>query len=144
MIPSSEIRYHIPRSFVQEKDNFIVILEEEGATPEKVEILVVDRDTICSYIAEYDPPNVKSWARKNNKFHSVVDVAKPEAHLKCPNHKKITSVQFASFGDAYGACGSFVHGSCTSPNSKKVVEQVTVLVPNHIDKAFLYRWRRFQ
>lgn len=104
-------------------------MDEEGGTPEKVQIEVVDRDTICSYIAEYDPPNVKSWARKNNKFHSVADAEKPAAHLKCPNHKKITSVQFASFGDAYGACGSFVQGNCNSPNSKKVVEQVIFRVP---------------
>jgi hypothetical protein len=102
----------------------MVILEEEEASPEKIEILTVNRDTICSYVTEYHPPNVRSWERKNKKFTPVADDAKPAARLKCPNKKKIVAVQFASFGDPSGTCGNFAVGTCDSPISKQVVEQV--------------------
>ncbi|KAJ9189570.1 hypothetical protein P3X46_000845 [Hevea brasiliensis] len=119
----TQSEYHIPRSYLKPKDNLIIVLEEEPANPEKIEILLVNRDTICSYITEYHLPNVKSWARKDDKFKTVVDDVRPAAHLKCPNHKKIIEVEFASFGDPYGACGGFALGNCTSPLSKQVVEQ---------------------
>ncbi|KAJ6409928.1 hypothetical protein OIU84_009424 [Salix udensis] len=89
----------------------------------KIEILTVNRDTICSYVTEYHPPSVKSWERKNNNFTPVVDNAKPAAHLKCPNQKKIIAVQFASFGDPLGTCGEYAVGTCHSPVSKQVVEE---------------------
>ncbi|XP_015581880.2 beta-galactosidase 13-like [Ricinus communis] len=120
---TTQAEYHIPRSYLKPKDNLIIVMEEEPANPDKIEILLVNRDTICSYITEYHPPNVKSWARKNNKFRPVVDDARPAAHLKCPNHKKIVSVEFASWGDPYGSCGSFALGNCTSSVSEQVVEQ---------------------
>ncbi|KAG6761673.1 hypothetical protein POTOM_034902 [Populus tomentosa] len=85
----TQSEYHIPRSYLKPTDNLMVIFEEEEANPEKIEILTVNRDTICSYVTEYHPPSVKSWERKNNKFTPVVDNAKPAAHLKCPNQKKI-------------------------------------------------------
>lgn len=121
-----EIRYHIPRSYLKPKDNLMVVLEEEAAHPEQIEILTVNRDTICSYMTEDHPPNVRSWARKDNKFRPVVDVVKPAAQLRCPNFKKIVAVDFASFGDPYGTCGGFSLGNCTSPVSKKVVEQASL------------------
>lgn len=117
-------RYHIPRSYIKPKDNLIVVFEEEHANPEKIEFLLVNRDIICSYITEYDPPHVRSWARKDDRIKTVVDDVRPAAHLKCPNHKKFIKVEFASFGDPYGACGGFVLGNCTSPLSKQIVEEV--------------------
>ncbi|KAF9684487.1 hypothetical protein SADUNF_Sadunf04G0123300 [Salix dunnii] len=119
----TQSEYHIPRSYLKPTDNLMVILEEEEASPEKIEILTVNRDTICSYVNEYHPPNVRSWERKNNKFTPVADDAKPAARLKCPNQKKIVAVQFASFGDPSGTCGNFAVGTCDSPISKQVVEQ---------------------
>ncbi|KAJ6368825.1 hypothetical protein OIU78_001240 [Salix suchowensis] len=120
----TQSEYHIPRSYLKPTDNLMVILEEEEASPEKIEILTVNRDTICSYVNEYDhPPNVRSWERKNNKFTPVADDEKPAARLKCPNQKKIVAVQFASFGDPSGTCGNFAVGTCDSPMSKKVAEQ---------------------
>ncbi|KAJ6365332.1 hypothetical protein OIU76_030161 [Salix suchowensis] len=91
----TQSEYHIPRSYLKPTDNLMVILEEEEASPEKIEILTVNRDTICSYVNEYDHP---------------------------PN-KKIVAVQFASFGDPSGTCGNFAVGTCDSPMSKKVAEQ---------------------
>ncbi|KAE9620319.1 hypothetical protein Lal_00019908 [Lupinus albus] len=116
--------YHIPRAFLKEKDNFLVILEEEEANPEKIVIQRVNRDTICSIIRENDPPNVKSWASKGMKLTPVVDKLIPEAFLKCPNHKTIVAVEFASYGDPSGVCGAFTLGKCNAPNTKQIVEQL--------------------
>lgn len=118
------IRYHIPRSFIKPTENLLVVLEEEKGNPENIELVLVNRDTICSLISEYHPPHVKSWQRKDSKIRPVVDIVKPAAQLHCPNHKKIVAVEFASFGDPYGSCGSFTMGKCNAPISKEVVEQV--------------------
>ncbi|KAJ8766980.1 hypothetical protein K2173_012488 [Erythroxylum novogranatense] len=115
--------YHIPRSYIKPKDNLMVILEEESASIADVEIMTVNRDTICSIITDDHVPSVKSWERKDNKFRTVVDDAKPGAHLKCPGSKKIEAVEFASFGDPFGACGDLKLGNCNSAISKQVVEQ---------------------
>ncbi|KGN43246.1 beta-galactosidase 13 [Cucumis sativus] len=121
---STQSEYHIPRSFIKPSENLLVILEEENVTPEKVEILLVNRDTICSFITQYHPPNVKSWERKDKQFRAVVDDVKTGAHLRCPHDKKITNIEFASFGDPSGVCGNFEHGKChSSSDTKKLVEQ---------------------
>lgn len=110
-------------------DNLLVLFEENGGNPEGIKIVTVTRDVLCSYITQYHPPHVKSWKRENSVIHTVVDDLKPKAHLTCPNHKVIVRVDFASFGNPFGACGSYTLGSCTSPNSKKIVEQVLSLSP---------------
>lgn len=105
----------------------MVILEEENTNPEKIEILTVNRDTICSYISETYLASVKSWGRRNGKIIAIVDDLQPAAQITCPKYKKITSVEFASFGDSEGVCGEYLHGKCNAPNSKQVVEQVIFL-----------------
>lgn len=121
--------YHVPRAFAKPSDNLLVLFEENGGNPEGIKIVTVARDVLCSYITQYHPPHVKSWKRENSVIHTVVDDLKPKAHLTCPNHKVIVRVDFASFGNPFGACGSYTLGSCTSPNSKKIVEQVLSLSP---------------
>ncbi|XP_061342159.1 beta-galactosidase 13-like [Gastrolobium bilobum] len=115
--------YHIPRSFLNPKDNLLVVFEEEVANPEKIVILNVNRDTICSYITEKHPPNVKLFESKKQKFKALADNLGPEATLKCPNHKTISAVEFASFGDPAGFCGGFTMGKCHVPASKQIVEK---------------------
>ncbi|GAU33634.1 hypothetical protein TSUD_310420 [Trifolium subterraneum] len=121
----TQSEYHIPRSYLNNgKDNLLVILEEEKACPEKIEILNVDRDTICSYIAENEPANVNSWVSKRGKFLSVVKgVTGPQAFLKCPSGKKIVAVEFASFGNPSGYCGKFSLGNCNAASTKSIVEK---------------------
>jgi len=119
----SQSDYHIPRSFIKPTENLLVVLEEEKGNPEDIEILLVNRNTICSVITEYHPPHVKSWQRKESKIRPVVDTVKPAAQLKCPNHQEIVAVEFASYGDPYGSCGSFLMGNCNAPITKEVVEQ---------------------
>ncbi|KAI9182155.1 hypothetical protein LWI28_022624 [Acer negundo] len=119
----TQSEYHIPRSYMKPSDNFLVILEEEeGVRPEDIEIVTVNRDTICSYVQENAPPPVNNWEVKANKFRFVGD-GKTVSQLKCPKKKKIVAVEFASFGNPIGSCSSFIPGNCSSSISKKVVEK---------------------
>ncbi|KAK2435141.1 beta-galactosidase [Trifolium repens] len=119
----TQSEYHIPRSFLKPKDNLLVILEEEAVSPEKVAILNVNRDTVCSIITENHPPNIKEFSNKNKVFKPSSTNLMPEAIIKCPNHKTISAIEFASFGDPTGFCGGFTMGKCHAPASKKIVEQ---------------------
>ncbi|KAE9586607.1 hypothetical protein Lal_00004747 [Lupinus albus] len=119
----TQSEYHIPRSYLNPKDNLLVILEEESANPSQVEILTVDRDVICSFITENHPPNVNSFASKDMKFHSIMENVRPEATLKCSNFKKIVAVEFASYGNPSGFCGSFALGNCSMGGAKSIVEE---------------------
>ncbi|XP_068483389.1 beta-galactosidase 13-like [Phaseolus vulgaris] len=119
----TQLEYHIPRIYLNPKDNLLVIFEEERANPEKIEIETVDRDTVCSFITENQPPNINSWACKAGKFLSVVDKLAPAATITCPTYKTIKAVEFASFGDPTGICGAFVMGKCDAPATKQIVEQ---------------------
>ncbi|KAH6767256.1 glycosyl hydrolase family 35 protein [Perilla frutescens var. hirtella] len=125
--PTQE-EYHVPRSYLKAKDNLLVVMEETGGDPQKIEILRVNRDTICSVIKEYHPPNVKTWERKDDKFRAIFDPVRA-AHLTCPDDKIIGKVEFVSFGDNQGACGSFLPGKCDSPNAHKLVQQNECTIP---------------
>ncbi|KAM7257854.1 hypothetical protein ACFE04_013595 [Oxalis oulophora] len=140
----SQSEYHIPRSYIKPTKNLIVVFEEEPATSiENIEIMTVNRDTICSYITELYPPHVKSWARKESKINTVVDLVKPAAHLKCPDKKVVVAVEFASYGDEPdGACGMFGPPKCTSQAAKEVVEKFCIgksscVVP--LDRQLYYK-----
>ncbi|KAK4284853.1 hypothetical protein QN277_001631 [Acacia crassicarpa] len=119
----SQSEYHIPIAWLKDKDNLVVVLEEAPATPEEIEVLTVNRDTICSYITDYHPPSVKSWGSKSKKFQSIVEKAIPGASLKCPNQKRIVNVDFVSFGNPKGFCGGFTMGNCSVTATKQIVEQ---------------------
>ncbi|GER42336.1 beta-galactosidase [Striga asiatica] len=115
--------YHIPREFLKPKGNLLVVFEETGGNPEKIEIVTVNRDTICSVITEYHHPQVKTWERKNNVFRNITDPIKA-AYLTCPDNKLITKVEFASFGNSDGACGSFKPSPCDSSAVHGLVEKL--------------------
>ncbi|CAN1307642.1 Beta-galactosidase 13 [Linum perenne] len=119
----TQSEYHIPRSFLKRGRNLMVVLEEEEANPNKIEILMVNRDVVCSEIPENHLPTVNSWARQHGKIIAVVDKVRAEAQLRCPFRKKIVSVEFASFGTPQGVCGSYSKGKCSSPLTKLIVEK---------------------
>jgi len=91
--------------------------------PGQVEILNVNRDTICSFIEESDPANVNSWVSRRGNFHPIVSYLGPQAFLECPVGKKISAVEFASFGNPSGYCGDYALGSCNAAATKQIVEQ---------------------
>lgn len=116
-------RYHIPRAFLKPRGNLIVVFEETGGNPDKIEIQTVNRDTICSIITDFHQAPVKAFERKNNQFRSIGNPVKA-GFLNCPEGKVMDKIEFASFGDAEGACGAFLFGKCESPKVYKVIEQV--------------------
>ncbi|KAL9840950.1 putative beta-galactosidase [Arabidopsis thaliana] len=120
----TQIEYHIPRSFLKPKKNLLVIFEEEpNVKPELIDFVIVNRDTVCSYIGENYTPSVRHWTRKNDQVQAITDDVHLTANLKCSGTKKISAVEFASFGNPNGTCGNFTLGSCNAPVSKKVVEK---------------------
>uniref|UniRef100_M1A6P4 Beta-galactosidase n=1 Tax=Solanum tuberosum TaxID=4113 RepID=M1A6P4_SOLTU len=119
----TQSEYHVPRAFLKPNNNLLVVFEETGGHPAKIEIVTVNRDTICSMITEYHPPNVKNFESSGSKFCPVVEDLKAGAHLTCPDDNVIEKVEFASYGDPDGACGNFTMGTCTSQNSIKVAEK---------------------
>ncbi|XVF45535.1 hypothetical protein PTKIN_Ptkin02bG0214000 [Pterospermum kingtungense] len=130
LLQPTQSEYQIPRSYLQPTQNLITIFEEEQGDPKDVEILLVDRDTICSLVTEYHPPSVRLFESKGGNLRAKVNDFKPKVELTCPNQKQIVAVEFASFGDPFGACGSYSVGNCSSPASKEVAEKFCLGKPS--------------
>lgn len=114
--------YHVPRSWFKPSGNILVILEEVGGDPTKVAFSKRKMSTVCSSVAEdYPSIDLESWKPDLNGDRSQ-DKA-PRAHLKCPDSTHISAVNFASFGNPVGSCGSYSLGDCHDPLSKSVVEK---------------------
>jgi len=47
----------------------------------------------------------------------------PKALLECAPGKKITTVEFASFGNPSGSCGQYILGTCNAIATKQIVDQ---------------------
>ncbi|XP_009107264.1 beta-galactosidase 11 [Brassica rapa] len=121
---STQIEYHIPRSFLKPKKNLLVIFEEEpNVKPELIDFVIVNRDTVCSFVGENYTPSVGHWIRKQDEVKAITDNVSLTATLKCSGNKKIAAVEFASFGNPIGDCGNFTLGTCNAPVSKQVVEK---------------------
>lgn len=108
--------------------NLLVLLEEIGGSPDGVRIMTVNRDVICSYMPETHPPRSKSWKSKGGVMRTIADDLRPQAHLTCPDGKRITRIEFASYGNPVGSCGNLVAGNCSAANSQQVVEQVRLFL----------------
>lgn len=117
-------RYHIPRAFLKPKDNLLAIFEEIGGNIDGVQIVTVNRNTICSYIKESDPTRVNNRKREDIVIQKVFDDARRSATLMCPDNRKILRVEFASYGNPFGACGNYILGNCSAPSSKRIIKQV--------------------
>ncbi|WCJ42833.1 Beta-galactosidase [Euphorbia peplus] len=81
--------YHVPRSFFNKKQNTLVLFEEIGGNPSSVSFQIVTTETICG-----------------NAYPGT------KLQLSCTKGQVISDIQFASFGDPKGTCGSF-----PTPNS---------------------------
>ncbi|KAL9461779.1 hypothetical protein AB3S75_004721 [Citrus x aurantiifolia] len=120
--PSQSV-YHIPRAFLKPKDNLLAIFEEIGGNIDGVQIVTVNRNTICSYIKESDLPRVNNRKREDSVIQKVFDDARRSATLMCPDNRKILRVEFASYGNPFGACENYILGNCSAPSSKRIIEQ---------------------
>ncbi|CAK8540350.1 unnamed protein product [Lathyrus sativus] len=95
--------YHVPRSFLNDDMNTLVLFEEIGGNPQSVQFQTVTTGTICA--------NVHEGA---------------QLELSCQNGQIISQIQFASFGNPEGQCGSFEKGSWEALNSQQVLEAACI------------------
>lgn len=112
--------YHVPRSWFKPSGNVLVIFEEKGGDPLKIEFSRRKISGVCALAAEdYPFIDLESWQEGNGSNKSISTV-----NLKCPLNTHISKVKFASFGNPTGSCGSYAKGDCHDPNSISVVEKV--------------------
>ncbi|KAF3327137.1 beta-galactosidase 6 isoform X1 [Carex littledalei] len=122
--PSQQL-YHVPRSFLQEGANTMVLFEEIGGDPTKISFATKKTGSLCAHVSEMHPPQVNSVAYPE----MTVSIQKPGplVHLTCPGPDQIINeIKFASFGNPQGTCGSYSHGECSSTDALTVVEQACV------------------
>lgn len=118
------IRYHIPREWLQESDNLLVLFEEIGGNPSQISLEVHYTKTICSRISENYYPPLSAWSRHANGLVSVNTVA-PELHLQCDDGHVISKITFASYGTPSGGCENFSKGKCHASSTLDLVTEVS-------------------
>ncbi|KAL6284804.1 hypothetical protein ACE6H2_015733 [Prunus campanulata] len=112
--------YHVPRSWFKQSGNVLVIFEEKGGDPLKIKFSRRKITGVCAIVAEnYPSIDLESWPEGNGSNNTIATV-----HLRCPEGTHISTVNFASFGNPTGSCGSYTQGNCHDPNSTSVVEKV--------------------
>ncbi|KAH9804748.1 Beta-galactosidase 7 [Citrus sinensis] len=84
----SQIWYHVPRSWLKDGVNTLVLFEEFGGNPSQINFQTVVVGTACGQ------------AHENKTME-----------LTC-HGRRISEIKYASFGDPQGACGAFKKGSC--------------------------------
>ncbi|XP_074317084.1 beta-galactosidase 15-like isoform X2 [Silene latifolia] len=89
--------YHVPRSFLKDDVNTLVLFEEFGGNPSQVNFRTVTIGGACAKVYEGNSLN-----------------------LSC-NGKPISEVKFASYGDPQGVCDSFGKGSCEGTNDAHAI-----------------------
>lgn len=80
-------RYHVPRSFLKADDNSLIVLEELGGNPFSVNFQTVTVGTVC-----------------------VTGYLGDVLELSCPRDRPILNIDFATFGNPTGTCGSYQKG----------------------------------
>uniref|UniRef100_A0A6N2M6V7 beta-galactosidase n=1 Tax=Salix viminalis TaxID=40686 RepID=A0A6N2M6V7_SALVM len=95
--------YHVPRSFLNNGPNTLILFEEIGGNPSNVSFQITATETICG-----------------NAYEGTT------LELSCNGGRRtISDIQFASFGDPQGStCGSFQRGSVEASSSLSAVEKV--------------------
>ncbi|KAG0493724.1 hypothetical protein HPP92_004718 [Vanilla planifolia] len=94
--------YHVPRSFLKSGEpNSLVLFEEAGGDPSRVNFQTVTVGTVCANVTEGNTLT-----------------------LSCQDSHNIAAIQFASFGNPQGDCGSFEVGSCDADGVLALVKQV--------------------
>ncbi|CAI9761110.1 unnamed protein product [Fraxinus pennsylvanica] len=91
--------YHVPRSFINDDVNELVLFEEFEGNPTPVNFQTIRVGTACGIAYE-------------NK----------DMELSCQG-RPISAIKFASFGDVQGTCGSYDKGSCRGQNDALSIVQ---------------------
>ncbi|XP_052156884.1 beta-galactosidase 7 isoform X2 [Oryza glaberrima] len=107
----SQSLYHIPRGFLTPKDNLLVLVEEMGGDPLQITVNTMSVTTVCGNVDEFSVPPLQSRGKV------------PKVRIWCQGGKRISSIEFASYGNPVGDCRSFRIGSCHAESSESVVKQ---------------------
>ncbi|KAI3802823.1 hypothetical protein L1987_30966 [Smallanthus sonchifolius] len=86
--------YHVPRSFLADGENELVLFEEFGGNTSLVNFQTVAVGRTCGNVYE-------------NKTMEI----------SCSQGRTISDIRFASYGDVRGTCGSFQKGNCHEKNN---------------------------
>lgn len=114
-------RYNVPRSFLKQTGNLLVLFEEENANPLGISLDTISIDKVCAHVSDVHPPSVNSWkAREHYRLRP-----RPRVHLRCPGKRIISKIVFASHGNPSGNCENYSVGKCHSSNSQQIVEKAS-------------------
>ncbi|XP_042487755.1 beta-galactosidase-like, partial [Macadamia integrifolia] len=91
--------YHVPRSFLNNGDNTLILFEEIGGDPTQINFQTVIVGKVCG-----------------NAYEGST------LELSCKGGQ-ISAIEFASFGDPQGTCESFKKGSNDAPNTLSVLQK---------------------
>ncbi|PIN14052.1 Beta-galactosidase [Handroanthus impetiginosus] len=120
--PSQQL-YHVPRAWLKDTGNTLVLFEEAGGDPTQISFATRETGSICSRISESHPIPVDMWTLDEETRKT----AGPTLSLDCPlPNQVISKINFASFGTPLGTCGSFSHGRCSSRKALSIVEKACV------------------
>ncbi|MCO5561332.1 hypothetical protein L7F22_014953 [Adiantum nelumboides] len=108
--------FHIPRSWLKPSGNVLVILEEIGGDPMSISFVTRVLETVCTFLMEKYP-----ILKTTNGTMKV-----PTMRLECAPNQKISSIQFASYGNPRGSCQYFRHGNCHANNTADVVKEACI------------------
>ncbi|CAA0822400.1 Beta-galactosidase 1 [Striga hermonthica] len=118
--------FHIPRSWLKNTENLLVVFEEFGGDPSGITLAKREVATTCTDIHESQPSLVNWQIQASGNYFQYNQTLTANAHLNCGDEKKIASIEFASYGNPQGICGNYHVGSCHSPNSHHIVEQLCI------------------
>ncbi|TVU36335.1 hypothetical protein EJB05_18267 [Eragrostis curvula] len=106
-------RYHIPRYFLRDRDNLLVLIEEMGGDPLQITVNTMSVTRVYSSVSEFSTPS------------PVLREKHPAVHLRCQKGKHITDIEFASYGNPVEDCresGRSCHGSCHAETSEFIIK----------------------
>ncbi|KAK4562615.1 hypothetical protein RGQ29_005210 [Quercus rubra] len=118
--------YHIPRSWLKQTKNLLVVFEEIGGDVSRISLVKrsvtsnSETSIVCAEVSEYHP-SIENWYVDSDGKSEALDM--PETSLNCAPGQSISAINFASFGTPSGTCGSFQHGTCHAPSSHVVLEK---------------------
>ncbi|XP_044478740.1 beta-galactosidase 9-like isoform X1 [Mangifera indica] len=116
--------YHVPRSWLQESHNLLVIFEETGGNPFEISVKLRTTGVVCAQVSESHYPPVRNWSSSDfiDGKTSMNDMT-PEMHLQCEDGHVISSIEFASYGSPQGSCQNFSRGNCHAPKSLSLLSE---------------------
>ncbi|KAF9613027.1 hypothetical protein IFM89_005461 [Coptis chinensis] len=101
---TSQRWYHVPRSFLFDDDsNTLILFEEIGGNPIQVNFQTVTVGKACASVEEGNT-----------------------LELSCQGGRRISAIEFASYGNPQGKCESFKKGTCDAAKSLSVVQKACV------------------